>query len=142
MKNLILTIALILTTVIISHAKLLNIRNSSTGLDNPGGSTFVLAQVSMSNQQGGTLAANVLLGDASPNPAKEYTWISYTLPRGTQSAQLILRNLLGNQITSLQLDVLSNRVKLETGTLNNGIYIYSLVADNKTLASRRVMVSN
>ncbi len=81
------------------------------------------------------------LSDAQPNPAQNQTWINYTIPTGTKSAQIVVRNLVGTQVMSEIIDLNVTRIRLDTQNLANGIYIFSLVIDNQTVSSKRLVVA-
>lgn len=82
------------------------------------------------------------LHEARPNPARDHTWIDYNLPVGAQNAQIVVRNLLGNQVYTENLSIGSERARINTSGLSNGIYIYSLVIDNQVVQSKRLVVAN
>lgn len=85
---------------------------------------------------------NILLSDPQPNPARGFTWINYSVPAGTSNAQIVVRNLLGKSILTENINFGSNRVRINTQGLNNGIYIYSLIIDNQIVESKRLVVTN
>ena len=82
------------------------------------------------------------LSDPQPNPARGHTWINYSLPAGSSNAQIVVRNLLGKSVLTENIDFGSNRVRINTQNMNNGIYIYSLMIDNQVVESKRLVVTN
>ncbi len=82
------------------------------------------------------------LFDAYPNPARDHTWLNYALPGNTQNAEVVVRNLLGNVVLTQSLEGQKDRVKIDTGHLRNGIYIYSLVINNQVADSKRLVIAN
>lgn len=81
------------------------------------------------------------LSDLRPNPAREFTRVTVALPGRTTNARLMVRNLVGNLVLSHQLNNDEITVTLDTSELSNGIYIISLVANNQTLDSKRLVVA-
>jgi hypothetical protein len=81
------------------------------------------------------------LSDARPNPAKDHTWIHYTLPDDAQNAQITIRNLVGTTVHTENLIPGNDRFRLNTSDLTNGIYIYSLILDNQLVKSKRLVVA-
>lgn len=79
---------------------------------------------------------------ASPNPAKGYTLIPYSIPNEILTAQIVLRNLLGSIVKTETIHSGTEKVRIDTSSLNNGIYIYSLVINNQPVESKRLVVSN
>lgn len=84
---------------------------------------------------------NWSLSDARPNPAKDNTMIHFTLPENYLSAQITIRNLVGTVVLSEQIAEGSDRISLNTQDLTNGIYIYSLVINNQTVKSKRLIIA-
>jgi hypothetical protein len=82
------------------------------------------------------------LADASPNPARGYTWIPFTLPEDVNNAQIVVRNLLGSIVKTETINSGSERVRIDTSMLNNGIYIYTLQINNQPVESKRLVVAN
>ncbi|MBW6478256.1 MAG: T9SS type A sorting domain-containing protein [Bacteroidales bacterium] len=82
------------------------------------------------------------LSDPQPNPARGHTWINYSLPAGSSNAQIVIRNLLGKSVHTENISIGSDRVRINTQSLNNGIYIYSLIIDNQIVESKRLIVTN
>ncbi len=85
--------------------------------------------------------ASESLGEASPNPARGFTSIPFEISADGKNAQLVVRNLLGNIVHQQNLQLGNQKVRIDTSNLSNGIYIYSLVVDNQTLASKRLVVT-
>jgi hypothetical protein len=81
------------------------------------------------------------LSDARPNPAKDHTWIHYTFPEDVQNAQITIRNLVGTTVHTENLIPGSDRFRLNTSDLANGIYIFSLIVDNQLVKSKRLVVA-
>ena len=86
--------------------------------------------------------SNFHLSDPQPNPARGFTWINYSVPAGSSNAQIVVRNLLGKSVHTENINFGSNRVRINTQNLNNGIYIYSLIIDNQVVESKRLVVTN
>jgi len=84
---------------------------------------------------------NWSLSDARPNPAKDHTWIHFSLPENFLSAQITIRNLVGAVVLNEQIAAGSDRIRLNTQDLTNGIYIYSLVINNQTVKSKRLIIA-
>jgi hypothetical protein len=85
--------------------------------------------------QGGTgsLLQNV------PNPVKNATNITYSLPEGTNGAQLLITDALGRTIRQMTLST-SGVINLDVSTFASGVYNYSLVVNNKILDTRKMTV--
>lgn len=82
-----------------------------------------------------------VLGQNLPNPFDGMTQIPYFLPESVSSAQLMVFDLNGTQ---LKAETLTPRgegtFKLDLSALPAGMYLYSLVADGKEVATKRMIL--
>lgn len=67
---------------------------------------------------------------AFPNPAGDYTTITYFLPSGINSAELKLTDLRGITIRTWKVEAPSGSISLNTAGFPGGIYFYSLNAES------------
>jgi hypothetical protein len=81
----------------------------------------------------GTLEQNL------PNPVREHTNIQYSIPEGSNRAQLLITDALGRQIKAIQLSA-SGVINVDVSALASGVYNYSLIVDNKTVATKKMTV--
>ena len=82
-----------------------------------------------------------VLSQNDPNPFSSDTRIGYNLPDGTQQATIYIYDLQGKQVKRLNVDARDNGVTLQGGDLQAGMYIYSLIADGKELASKKMILT-
>ena len=78
----------------------------------------------------------------SPNPFATETTITFQLPAKSQRAAIQLHNLQGQLLRTI--DVSANtegRVQVGRKGLAAGVYVYSLVIDGKSIATRRLVVN-
>ena len=66
-----------------------------------------------------------------PNPANDYAVFKYTLPAGTTSAQLQLRDLFGRLVKEEKIEGKEGQKLVNTASLPAGTYFYTLLAGNK-----------
>lgn len=81
------------------------------------------------------------LSQNEPNPFSSETTIRYNLPETTNNASLLVYDLSGKQVASFPINKGSSSIVLSSEKLSAGIYIYSIVADNKILDSKRMVVA-
>jgi hypothetical protein len=67
-----------------------------------------------------------------PNPANDYALFKYTLPAGTTSVQLQIRDLYGRLVKEEKLEGKEGQKLVNTASLPAGTYIYTFRAGNKT----------
>jgi trimeric autotransporter adhesin len=79
------------------------------------------------------------LGEVSPNPVKGTTSIQYAIPEGSTRAQLLITDDLGRIIRQVILST-SGVVNIDVSALASGVYNYSLVINNKTIATKKMTV--
>jgi hypothetical protein len=98
-------------------------------------STQVLTEVMM--------IANFSMG-AKPNPFSTETMIYYTLPHDLLEARLIISTLNGKEVFSQQINGQKgySELKISSEGLDAGIYFYSIVSQNETLGSKRLIIAN
>ena len=83
-----------------------------------------------------------VLGQNDPNPFSSDTRISYNLPEGTTSAMICIYDLQGKQVQQLPVtDMGAGSVTLHGGNLQAGMYIYSLIANGRELASKKMILT-
>lgn len=76
---------------------------------------------------------------ASPNPANSFTSIAYSLPDGKDS-RLVIRDMLGNEVFSQQLDPATASIRISTADFPDGVYFYTVYLDKRTVVSRKLIV--
>ncbi|MEI6062437.1 MAG: T9SS type A sorting domain-containing protein [Bacteroidota bacterium] len=77
-----------------------------------------------------------------PNPASQYTNFEYNLPASYTNAQLIIRNMLGVEIESLNIENRSGKKSIDVSSYASGIYFYSFIVDGKVVQSRKLIVKH
>ena len=83
-----------------------------------------------------------VLAQNDPNPFSSDTRISYNLPEGTTSAMICIYDLQGKQVQQLPVtDMGAGSVTLHGGNLQAGMYIYSLIANGRELASKKMILT-
>lgn len=91
-------------------------------------------QVSLSDKNTIVLSQNV------PNPFAEQTVIEYSIPENVQTAQIHFYNAQGKLIQTVDLNERGNgELTVFANDLSSGIYTYSLVADGKVVATKKMM---
>lgn len=77
-----------------------------------------------------------------PNPFDKETRIGYVLPETVVTAQLLVYNLQGNQLKNISISGRGKgEIVIEASELNAGMYIYTLLADGKEVATKRMILT-
>jgi hypothetical protein len=75
-----------------------------------------------------------------PNPNTGIATLTYTLPYGTVEAAILISDMLGREKQSLFIESTSAQAQLQTEGLGRGIYLYSLKANGKIIATQKMVV--
>ncbi len=82
------------------------------------------------------------LSQNDPNPFSEATRINYYLPNEIQEAHIIIYDMQGKQIKTINIAQTGNAfVEIDGGELTAGTYLYSLVVDGKRVGVRRMILT-
>lgn len=86
--------------------------------------------------------SSLVFDGPTPNPAQQFTTFTYDLPKSAKSASLLIRNLIGAEVDHIVLDRESGKAIVNTASLPSGIYLYSLLIDNKVSFTHKLIVSH
>ena len=85
---------------------------------------------------------NARLEQNTPNPFEGTTAIGYFIPEHTSSAKLIISDMTGREIKSIDINTIGNgTVQLTAGALSAGNYTYTLVADGVVVGTKFLSVA-
>jgi len=77
-----------------------------------------------------------------PNPASTYTSIDFTFAAKTsQVAYLRVYDLMGKQLSHIDVEESSGSYKINLRNFNEGVYFCSLIVNGETLVTKRFIVS-
>lgn len=80
---------------------------------------------------------------AYPNPATSYSIIKYSVPTKYNSAKVVVRNMLGSVVKTINVKGgTTGKINLNTTDLNNGVYFYSIIADGSVLSAKKLVVKH
>lgn len=82
----------------------------------------------------------VAMLDAQPNPARQTTTFRYHLPDGAETGRINITDLDGRVIASFEVSNEAGGLVWDVKGLREGIYLYSLVTDKKTLMAKRLVI--
>ncbi len=86
-------------------------------------------------------AHRATLSAAYPNPADKSASINYSVPSGSRGT-IIIRNLVGTTIQTEQPFTGAGKMTINTSSLNDGLYFYSLVLDGKISQTKKLVVKH
>jgi hypothetical protein len=78
----------------------------------------------------------------APNPFSANTIISYYVPSGTGHALIQITDMTGQIVQTVALNGTgAGQINMAAGTLSSGSYVYSLIVDGRTVASRQMILT-
>ena len=77
----------------------------------------------------------------TPNPFTERTTIRFTLPDDVQNAYIYVFDMQGKMLKQIPIDTSMQSVTINGYELQAGMYIYSLVVNNKEIDTKRMILS-
>jgi len=85
---------------------------------------------------------NILLQN-NPNPTTSKTTINYKIATTSMKAEIMLFDMQGTLIKKYDLkEKGKGNIEIAQGELKSGMYLYSLVVDNKEIDTKRMIISN
>lgn len=93
-------------------------------------------------ESGNDLAKGIEFSNPFPNPANQQTGINFQLPSPNSEARILLRNLLGSVVKEIKVTGAENKVSINTSDLNNGLYFYSILFENKIWSTKKLIVKH
>ena len=113
-----------------------------TELENASAKDSLVRRVKAAEDKSDMLAVEAELFQNTPNPFTDNTAISYFLPNEVSDAAIYIYDMQGTQ---LQKHVLMQRgnatLTINGGTLNAGMYLYSLIADGNVVDTKRMILT-
>ena len=81
------------------------------------------------------------MGENKPNPFSATTSIHVSIPETVQKAFIYVYDLTGKKVQQLDITARGKQnVQINATALNDGMYLYSLIADGKVVQTRRMIV--
>jgi len=81
------------------------------------------------------------VSNAYPNPASSQTSFDYVLPQSASNASIKIHNLLGAVVREAVLTDRNGKATINISGLNDGVYFYSVIVNNETVETKRLIVS-
>jgi len=78
--------------------------------------------------------------DVFPNPAGDYFIVEFAIAHSYKQAVITIHDMKGKTVDNYQLSGNHNQIVLQTGTLNNGIYMVTLYIDNKAIDTQKITI--
>ena len=81
--------------------------------------------------------------DAYPNPTSNNVSIKYSLPSNYTNGKIVIRNMIGKTLKSINVkEGTSGKHTISTADLPSGVYFYSLMGNERTLSTKKLVVKH
>ncbi len=87
------------------------------------------------------LTSKISFSNPYPNPANKVAYFDYVMPVEVNQAKIVISNLLGAVVETINVPANDNRVEINTNSLQNGLYICSLEVQNSVVITRKLVVN-
>lgn len=75
-----------------------------------------------------------------PNPADDHADVDYIIASSVGETKITFYNVLGNEMKEEMLDKDQKKLRVSTREWNNGIYLYQLSSEGKSLVTKKLLV--
>ncbi len=75
-----------------------------------------------------------------PNPADDHADVDYIIASSVGDTKITFYNVLGNEMKEEMLDKDQKKVRVSTREWSNGIYLYQLSSEGKSLVTKKLLV--
>ena len=82
-----------------------------------------------------------VFSNAYPNPANNVVSFDYNMPFDVKSASVAIYNMMGQEVVKQNLNLGSSRTDINVSDLAEGVYFYSLIVNNQTVKTNKLVVS-
>ena len=107
-------------------------------IDNPDDTVQVIVNFEI-ELAGIDINSNMHISDVYPNPATNTLHISYDL--NSSNSDIKLYNILGSEIKDVKISDSSSTADIDVSDLENGVYFYSFISDDKVLKQGRFVIN-
>ena len=81
----------------------------------------------------------IFISQSMPNPANDYAYINYNLPKG-ESSMVMVYNSFGQLVFSETIDPNAKSYRLNTSKLAQGVYFYNITSGKKASETLRLSI--
>jgi hypothetical protein len=117
------------------HYKFYNIHNA---LDSAGVSFHYLFTTGIDDMS----IENNTLSNAYPNPTNSTVSFKYNLNNTSEKGKIVFYDMLGKSVKEVMLNDRQGSIKINITDLNPGIYFYTYMVDDKTISSKKLIITD
>lgn len=79
--------------------------------------------------------------NAFPNPATALISVKYDMNQYADKGKIVFHDMLGKKVKELELTDKQGTAKISVADLNAGVYFYTLMVNDKAIATKKIVVS-
>lgn len=83
---------------------------------------------------------DLMVSNLYPNPATSQVSLDYSLSDPKTKVKILIQNVLGGIVEEHALSASENRLKINTSDLKPGVYFYTLLVDNKSIVTKKIII--
>jgi len=83
---------------------------------------------------------DLMVSNLYPNPATNQVSLDYALSDEKIKVNILIQNVLGGIVEEYQLSTTENKLKINTTDLKPGVYFYTLLVDNKSIVTKKIII--
>lgn len=83
---------------------------------------------------------DIELGGVYPNPANRVAQLDYKIKNPAVNARVVVNSFIGNPIYDFRLDPLHTTLEINVTDLNPGVYVYTIIIDDKNIVTKKLVV--
>jgi hypothetical protein len=124
------------------------VAGANNDISNPGNKGYYAARIKLPGLKGRVItatkseltAAGFTLGQSYPNPATETAIIPFNLPNSYKQASILIRDITGREVAKYAIRKNSSSLEVSVSNFSNGLYTYTLLIDEKPVATKKLSV--
>lgn len=83
---------------------------------------------------------DLMVSNFYPNPASNQVSLDYSLADNKTKVKILIQNVLGGIVDEHLLSTSEIKLKINTSELKPGVYFYTLLVDNKSIVTKKIII--
>lgn len=104
--------------------------------------TYIIVKFSTSPIGIGDEFAADFISNPYPNPASNVFYIDVNAENHVAETQVVISNILGATVKTVDITGLTGKVSVNTAELESGLYLYSVIVNNKIVSSNKLVIQH
>lgn len=109
---------------------------------NPNDSAYFIAEYNARGVGLNEIPLVAKISNAYPNPANDFIYFDYSIPKSVVEAKVIVRDIIGNNAREIELGNQEGTIRIETGDLKDGVYFYTILLDETVFTTKKLVIKH